>query len=78
MSTLQTTHETNKPIKILKIYLAYLCNTASAKGQLISEWLFDVLNFPKKQRKNLTISAQESKKCSNHIKIKPLYNVFNT
>ena len=23
------------------------------KGQLISEWLFDVLNFPKKQRKNL-------------------------
>ena len=26
----------------------------SATGQLISEWLFDVLNFPKKQRKNLT------------------------
>ena len=24
-----------------------------AKGQLISEWLFGVLNFPKKQRKNL-------------------------
>ena len=23
------------------------------KGQLISEWLFDVLNFPKKQCKNL-------------------------
>ena len=23
------------------------------KGQLISEWLFDVLNFPKNQRKNL-------------------------
>ena len=25
----------------------------SSKGQLISEWLFDVLNFPKNQRKNL-------------------------
>jgi hypothetical protein len=25
----------------------------ATKGQLISEWLFDVLNFPKKQRKNL-------------------------
>ena len=24
------------------------------KGQLISEWHFDVLNFPKKRRKNLT------------------------
>ena len=23
------------------------------KGQLISEWPFDVINFPKKQRKNL-------------------------
>ena len=26
----------------------------AATGQLISECLFDVLNFPKKQRKNLT------------------------
>ena len=26
---------------------------AGAKGQLISEWLFVVLNFPKKQHKNL-------------------------
>ena len=44
------------------------------KGQLISERLFDVLNFPKKQRK---ISALESKKWSNH-KIKAHYNDFNT
>ena len=27
------------------------------KGQLISEWLFDVLNFPKNQRKNLMKSG---------------------
>ena len=42
------------------------------KGQLISECLFDVLNFPKSQ-----ISAQESKGWSNHT-IQALYNVFNT
>ena len=33
----------------------------STKGQLISEWLFDVLNFPENQCKNLIISALESK-----------------
>ena len=33
-----------------------------AKGQLISECLFDDLNFPKKQRKIWQISALESKK----------------
>ena len=44
------------------------------KGQLISECLFDVLNFPKNKQK---ISVQESQKLSNH-KIKALYNVFNT
>ena len=31
------------------------------KGQLISEYLFDVLNFPKKQQKIWQISALESK-----------------
>ena len=36
-----------------------------AKGQLISEWLVDVLNFPKKPRKIWWISALESKKRSN-------------
>ena len=36
-----------------------------ALGQLISEWLFGVLNFTKKQRKIWWISAQESKKWSN-------------
>ena len=30
--------------------------TQNAKGQLISDCLFDVLNFPKTQRKNLIIS----------------------
>ena len=44
---------------------------------LISECLFDVLNFPKKQRKNWQISAQESNKWSNH-KIKAHYNDFDT
>ena len=48
-----------------------------AKGQLISECLFDVLNFPKKQRKIWQISALESKKWSNH-KIKAHYNDFDT
>ena len=28
-------------------------NLVPHKGQLISEWIFDVLNFPQKQRKNL-------------------------
>ena len=35
------------------------------KGQLISECLFDVLNFPKDQRKFWKISALECKKSSN-------------
>ena len=47
------------------------------KGQLISECLFDVLDFPKNQRKIWQISALESKKWSNH-KIKAHYNDFDT
>ena len=47
------------------------------KGQLISECLFDVLNFPKNQRKIWQISALEYKKWSNH-KIKAHYNDFDT
>ena len=47
------------------------------KGQLISECLFDVLNFPKKQQKIWQISALESKKWSND-KIKAHYNDFDT
>ena len=43
-----------------------------ATGQLISEWLFDVLKFPKKQWKFWQISALESRKWSNH-KIKAYY-----
>ena len=33
-----------------------------SKGQLISEWLFDFLNFPKNQGKIWQISALETKK----------------
>ena len=47
------------------------------KDQFISECLFDVLNFPKNQRKIWQISALESKKWSNH-KIKAHYNDFDT
>ena len=39
--------------------------TLFSKGQLISEWLFDFLNFPKNQRKIWWISALESKKWLN-------------
>ena len=35
------------------------------EGQLILECLFDILNFPKKQRKIWQISALEYKKWSN-------------
>jgi hypothetical protein len=46
-------------------------SSVSNKGQLISERLFDVLGFPKKQRKNLmnlsyVISALESKNWLHH------------
>jgi hypothetical protein len=37
----------------------------TTKGQLISEWIFGVFNFPKKQHKIWWISALESKKWSN-------------
>jgi hypothetical protein len=47
------------------------------KGQLISECLFDILNFPKNQQKIWQISALEYKKWSNH-KIKAHYNDFDT
>ena len=47
------------------------------KGQLISECLFGVLNFPKKHQRIWQISALESKKWSNH-KIKAHYNDFDT
>ena len=38
--------------------------TAAGKGQLITELLFGVLNFPKNQRKNLKDLCLESKKWS--------------
>ena len=38
---------------------------ASFKGQLISECLLDVIDFPQNQRKIWQSSALESKKCSN-------------
>ena len=48
---------------------------AADEGQLISECLYDFLNFPKNQQKIWQISAQESKWWSNH-RIKPYYNGF--
>ena len=36
-----------------------------SKGQLVSEWFFDFLKFPKNQRKIWQISALETKKWSN-------------
>ena len=47
------------------------------KGRLISECPFDVLDFPKKQRKIWQITALEPKKLSNH-KIKKYYIDFVT
>ena len=55
----------------------YMYWTVSSIGQLISECLLDVLNFPKKQQKNWQISALEYKKWLNH-KIKAHYNDFDT
>ena len=46
-----------------------------AKGQIISECLFDVIKFSKKPTKNLTNFCPESKKCSDHKKKEP-YSVF--
>ena len=37
----------------LKLHNRYCHNDAVAKGQLISEWCFAVLNFPTKKLKNL-------------------------
>jgi len=48
-----------------------------AKGQLISECLFDILNFPRNQRGIWQISALGYQKWSNH-KIKAHYNDFDT
>ena len=48
-----------------------------AKGQLISECPFEILDFPKIPRNIRQISALESKKWSNH-KIKALsYNMYD-
>ena len=44
--------EWKSPIFFAIIFHEY-GDTYYIKGQLISEWLFDVLNLPKKQRKNL-------------------------
>ena len=51
-------------------------NNKWAEGQLISECLFDILTFPKKQREIWQISALEFKKLSNH-KITAHYNDFD-
>ena len=51
-------------------------NLISVKGQLISEWIFEVKNFPKKNNEKLwQISTPEFKKWSNH-KIKAPWHFF--
>ena len=50
------THETEKPWKCEHCDFAHALKAgllAHSKGQLISECLIDVLNFPKNHRKNL-------------------------
>ena len=51
---------------VLEAYLACTCISIAVKGQLISECLFDFLNFPKKHRKIWQISAQDPKRGWNH------------
>ena len=56
-------------------YFGKISSFGTAKGQIISEHLFDILNLPKKHKKKIwQFSAEQSK---NH-KIKALYNVFIT
>ena len=50
---------------MITTWSAKSCDMASFKGQIISECLFDFLNFPKNQRKIWQVSAQKSKKWSN-------------
>ena len=38
---------------LLGIWIVYKMSLLGSKGQVISEWIFGVWNFPKKQRKNL-------------------------
>ena len=80
----QKTFYDTKVLPIKSCCVLYLWNIiwdlgrfGTVKGQLISECLFDVLNFPKKQRKIWQISALEFKKWSNN-KIKANYIDFDT
>ena len=45
----------------IRDYIQRIGSVESFKGQLISELLFDVLNFPKNQRKNLMNFCLESR-----------------
>ena len=77
------TKQIEKWVKTLGIFLEFIPSESKvqfikhAKGQIISECFFDFVNFPKKHRKIWQISAQKSKKCSNH-KITAPYSVFDT
>ena len=55
------------PTKSIPRKLSTISSTTvlTPKGQLISKCHFDILNFPKKQRKFLQISALGTKKWSN-------------
>ena len=61
---LDSTKNIDKEIVSVKCFLWYF-GALSSKGQLISECLWGVIDFPKNQQKIWQISAQESKKWSN-------------
>ena len=42
------------------LYIKYVVITANTKGQIKSEWIYDVINFPNYQRKNLKDFCPES------------------
>ena len=56
---------TSESVQDLELDTTLIKNIPYFKGQLISECLFDDLNFPKNQRKIWQISALETKKWSN-------------
>ena len=60
-----TCHVSTSVLEVVKLVQNTIKEALEVKGQLISECLFDILNFPKKQQKNGKYSAPESKKWSN-------------
>ena len=46
-----TCHVSTSVLEVVKLVQNTIKEALEVKGQLISECLFDILNFPKKQRK---------------------------